>query len=109
MLGNGLMALGAAGFALLPPGDAGPLAFALRAVQGLSWALVFSSAGMMAMKLAPAGRLGETIALHSSANMLTNAARSRRWPSPGWRCWARYRCSWPRRRSRCWGPGSPPD
>jgi MFS family permease len=73
LLANLTMALGAAGFALVDPAGAGPAPYLFRAIQGLAWAMMFSSAGLLVFKLAPRGRLGEAIALQSSANLAASA------------------------------------
>jgi MFS family permease len=73
MLASATMVLGAAGFAAFDPAQGGPAPYLFRAVQGLAWALAFSSASLLAMRLAPRGRLGEALALQSSANLASNA------------------------------------
>ena len=65
------MAAGALGFAAVR--SVGPLAIFCRALQGLGWALMFSASGALVLALAPAGRLGQAIALHGSSNLITNA------------------------------------
>jgi MFS family permease len=73
MLANFIMALGAAGFVAVDPASAGPAPYLIRAIQGLAWAVMFSSASLVVFKLAPRGRLGEAIALQSSANLAASA------------------------------------
>jgi MFS family permease len=73
ILANLTMALGAAGFAVVDPGAGGFAPYLFRAIQGLAWALMFSSASLLVFQLAPRGRLGEAIALHSSANLASSA------------------------------------
>jgi predicted MFS family arabinose efflux permease len=59
----GIPAAGLAGAAGLPvPGG-----------QGMAWALMFSSAGALAIGLCAPERMSQAIALHGSANLLTNA------------------------------------
>jgi MFS family permease len=73
VLANFIMALGAAGFVAVDPASAGPGPYLVRAIQGLAWAVMFSSASLVVFKLAPPGRLGEAIALQSSANLAASA------------------------------------
>ena len=71
LLGNAAMVVGSLGFVFV---DApGVWAFVFRMLQGLAWAFMFSSAAVVAMRLAPAGRTGQAIALHGSSNLVTNA------------------------------------
>jgi MFS family permease len=65
------MAGGALGFAAVD--SVGPLAFLCRALQGMGWAFMFASSGALVLALAPPGRLSQAIALHGSANLVTNA------------------------------------
>jgi predicted MFS family arabinose efflux permease len=65
------MAAGALGFAFVE--TVGPLAFLCRALQGMGWAFMFASSGALVLALAPPGRLSQAIALHGSANLVTNA------------------------------------
>lgn len=71
MLSTSIMAVVAFTFVLVD--RPGPLAFACRALQGIAWALMFSAGNAIAIGLAPPGRLGQAIALHSSSNLITNA------------------------------------
>jgi predicted MFS family arabinose efflux permease len=71
VVANILMAV--ASLAFLLPESPGPLAFVCRAAQGMAWALMFSSAAALAIGLAPPDRMSQAIALHGSANLLTNA------------------------------------
>jgi MFS family permease len=73
LLANFIMALGAAGFAAVDPAGGGAAPYLFRAIQGLSWAVMFSSASLLVFQLAPRGRLGEAIALHTSANLAASA------------------------------------
>jgi len=69
--GSGVMVAGALGFVFV---DApGAWAFVFRMLQGLAWAFMFSSAAVLAMRMAPPGRTGQAIALHGSSNLVTNA------------------------------------
>jgi MFS family permease len=65
------MAAGALGFTVVS--SVGPLAFFCRVLQGMGWAFMFSASGSMVLALAPPGRLSQAIALHGSANLLSNA------------------------------------
>jgi MFS family permease len=67
----GVMAVGAATFVGVD--EAGPLAFLCRGLQGLAWGLVFSSASLLVLELAGTRRLGEGLALHGSANLISSA------------------------------------
>jgi MFS family permease len=71
VLGCLFMAAGALAFAAVA--SVGPLAFVGRILQGLGWAFMFSASGALVLVLAPPGRLSQAIALHGSANLLTNA------------------------------------
>ena len=71
VLGNLAMAAGSIAYVFVATPGLG--AFVGRALQGLGWALVFSSAGMFAVALAPRERMAQAIALHGSANIMTNA------------------------------------
>ena len=71
VIGNLAMATGSVLFVFVAHPGAG--AFVARALQGLGWALVFSSAGMLAVALAPPDRIAQAIGLHGSANIITNA------------------------------------
>ncbi len=73
LLANFIMALGAAGFAAVDPAGGGAAPYVFRAIQGVSWAVMFSSASLLVFQLAPRGRLGEAIALHTSANLAAGA------------------------------------
>ena len=73
LLANFIMALGAVGFAAVDPAGGGAVPYVFRAIQGLSWAVMFSSASLLVFQLAPRGRLGEAIALHTSANLAASA------------------------------------
>ncbi len=70
-LGNLALAAGAIGFVFVQ--SPGLAAFACRALHGLGWALVFAAAGLLAIAIAPRDRLAEALALHGSANLITNA------------------------------------
>jgi MFS family permease len=65
------MAAGALGFTAVS--SVGPLAFFCRVLQGMGWAFMFSASGSLVLALAPPGRLSQAIALHGSANLLSNA------------------------------------
>jgi MFS family permease len=69
----GHLAMAAGALAFLFVSTAGSAAFAARALQGIGWALVFTSAGLIAVSLAAPDRLAEAIALQGSANLITNA------------------------------------
>jgi MFS family permease len=71
VIGNLSMAAGSILFVFV--GTPGAGAFFARALQGMGWALVFSSAGMMAVALTPRDRVAQAIGLHGSANIVTNA------------------------------------
>lgn len=71
VIGNLAMAAGSITYVFVASPGLG--AVVGRALQGLGWALVFSSAGMFAVALAPRQRMAQAIALHGSANILTNA------------------------------------
>jgi MFS family permease len=65
------MAAGALGFTIVS--SVGPLAYFCRVLQGMGWAFMFSASGSLVLALAPPGRLSQAIALHGSANLLSNA------------------------------------
>jgi MFS family permease len=65
------MAAGALGFTVVS--SVGPLAFLCRVLHGMGWAFMFSASGALVLALAPPGRLSQAIALHGSANLLSNA------------------------------------
>jgi MFS family permease len=71
LLASLLMAIGAAGYVFVD--HPGPLAFACRAMEGFAWSIVFAGTGVLVAAVAPPGRVSEAIALHGSANLLTNA------------------------------------
>jgi MFS family permease len=71
VIGNLSMAAGSILFVFVASPGIG--AFVARALQGMGWALVFSSAGMLAVALAPKDRIAQAIGLHGSANIVTNA------------------------------------
>jgi MFS family permease len=71
LLASLIMALGAVGYVFVD--HPGGLAFACRAMEGLAWSIVFAAAGALVAAVAPPGRVSEAIALHGSANLLTNA------------------------------------
>jgi MFS family permease len=71
VIGNLSMAAGSILFVFVASPGVG--AFVARALQGMGWALVFSSAGMLAVALAPRDRMAQAIGLHGSANIVTNA------------------------------------
>ena len=71
LLGNLIMVVGSLGYVFVDA--AGAWAFTFRILQGLAWAFMFSSAAVVAMRLAPPGRAGQAIALHGSSNLVTNA------------------------------------
>jgi MFS family permease len=71
VIGNLAMVAGALVFIFVD--RPGPMAFLGRALQGLGWAVVFSSAALMAVALAPKDRITQAIGLHGSSNLLTNA------------------------------------
>jgi MFS family permease len=71
VIGNLSMAAGSILFVFVASPGVG--AFVARALQGMGWALVFSSAGMLAVALAPKDRIAQAIGLHGSANIVTNA------------------------------------
>jgi MFS family permease len=68
---NAAMALAAAGFALVH--GMGAEAVLLRGVQGVAWALGFSSAMALVSELAPPDRLAQAIGLSGAASLLMNA------------------------------------
>ncbi len=71
VLASLLMTVVGFGFSLVD--RPGLLAGALRALQGISWAISFAAGGSLVAALAPAGRLHGAITLHSTANLVTNA------------------------------------
>jgi MFS family permease len=69
--GNLALAAGAVGFVFVK--SPGLAAFLCRGLHGLGWALVFAAAGLLAIAIAPRERMAEALALHGSANLVTNA------------------------------------
>lgn len=66
-----LFALSAIGFVWVD--SLGPLVYALRFVQGISWALAFAGAGAVVIDHAPAERLGQAIGLFGVSMLSMNA------------------------------------
>jgi MFS family permease len=69
--GSLLMAAGTLGFVAVD--HVGLLAVALRAAQGVAYTIVFVSGSALAADLAPPARMGRTMGLFGSANLVTNA------------------------------------
>jgi MFS family permease len=66
-----LMVVGALGY--LAVDHVGGLAIALRAVQGFAYTVVFVAGAALAADLSPPGRMGRTMGLFGSSNLVTNA------------------------------------
>jgi MFS family permease len=60
--------------AFIPIHQPGPLLFAVRALQGVGFALMFNSAATLVTDLAPPARMGQALGLFGVASLLTNAA-----------------------------------
>jgi MFS family permease len=69
--GSLLMATATLGFVAVD--HVGLLAVALRAAQGVAYAVVFVSGAALAADLSPPDRMGRTMGLFGSANLITNA------------------------------------
>jgi MFS family permease len=69
--GSLLMAAGTLGFVAVD--HVGLLAVALRAAQGVAYTVVFVSGAALAADLSPPERMGRTLGLFGSANLVTNA------------------------------------
>jgi MFS family permease len=69
--GSLLMAAGTLGFVAVD--HVGLLAVALRAAQGAAYTVVFVAGAALAADLSPPARMGRTMGLFGSANLITNA------------------------------------
>jgi MFS family permease len=69
--GSLLMAAGTLGFVAVD--HVGLLAIVLRAAQGTAYTIVFVSGAALAADLSPPARMGRTMGLFGSANLVTNA------------------------------------
>jgi MFS family permease len=65
------LALAGAAFALIQP--VGLPAVFLRAAEGVTWTIMFSTAGALTAELAPRGRLAQAIGLAGAAALIMNA------------------------------------
>ncbi|HEY8925849.1 MAG TPA: MFS transporter [Polyangia bacterium] len=65
------MAAAGAAFALVQP--VGLSAIFLRASEGVTWTIMFSTAGALTAELAPRGRLAQAIGLAGAASLIMNA------------------------------------
>ena len=66
-----IMGVASAGFALVQ--DTGVFAATFRAMQGVSWALMFSATSFAVTQFLPASRMARGIAISSGTTLLTNA------------------------------------
>lgn len=66
-----MLALAGAAFALIQP--VGLPAVFLRAAEGVTWTIMFSTAGALTAELAPRGRLAQAIGLAGAAALIMNA------------------------------------
>jgi predicted MFS family arabinose efflux permease len=67
------LALAAAALGYLAVDRVGPLLLALRLVQGMAWALSFTSGMMITTALAPPARLSQAIGYYGSSSLAMNA------------------------------------
>jgi MFS family permease len=66
-----VMAVASLGFAAVD--SVGPLLYALRAAQGIAFAMAFAAGGALAVDLAPSGRLGQAIGIYGLSFLSMNA------------------------------------
>ena len=69
--GGLLMGVASLGFAAVD--SVGPLLYALRAAQGVAFAMTFAAGGALAVDLAPPGRLGQALGIFGLSFISMNA------------------------------------
>ena len=69
----GALVMAAASFGFAGVDSVGPLLYALRAAQGLAFAMAFAAGGALAVDLAPPGRLGQAIGIYGLSFLSMNA------------------------------------
>ena len=72
-LRGGIVLQGAASAGFMLVDEMGPLVYALRFLQGFSWALVFASGGAVVTDHAPPARMGQAIGMFGVSMLVMNA------------------------------------